>query len=81
MSRDPWSAQEVDDLVRALRSFGVLTRANLSEQVGGARWPDRSFGEALRRGVHEGRIKQLGDDLFEVGEDAPDLNESRFNPG
>jgi hypothetical protein len=80
MTADPWSDHEVHDLVMALRSFEVLTRDGLRQQVCGGRWPDRNFDEALRRGIHEGQIKDLGADLFEVGQDAPDLNEGRFDP-
>jgi hypothetical protein len=80
MSGGPWADHEVHDLVMALRSFEVLTRNGLREQVGGARWPDHNFDEALRRGIHEGQIKDLGEGLFEAGEDAPDLNEARFDP-
>jgi hypothetical protein len=71
---------EVDGLVRALRSYGVLTRGGLREFSGAFRWPDHNFGAALRRGIAEGSIKSLGASMYDVGEHAPDLNEGRFGP-
>jgi hypothetical protein len=74
------SDPELADLVRALRSYGVLTRAELIEHSGARHWSDQGFNAALRRGVAEGAIKELGDGLFEVGPDVPDLDEGRFDP-
>jgi hypothetical protein len=74
------TSPQVDDLVRVLRSFGVLTRAELRERSGSARWPDQSFDAVLRGAIEEGSVKQLGDDLFELGDSAPDPNEGRFDP-
>ena len=71
---------EIDELVRALRSHGVLTRAGLREFSGASRWPDHNFGAALERGLADGSIKALGASLYDVGDDAPDLNEGRFGP-
>jgi 3-phenylpropionate/trans-cinnamate dioxygenase ferredoxin reductase subunit len=59
---------EVEDVVRALRGYGVLTRARLVEACGAAHWPDRSFTQALREAVSTGRVKRLGDDLYEIPE-------------
>jgi hypothetical protein len=74
------SDPQLADLIRTLRSYGVLTRAELLERSGARNWPDRGFNAALRRGVAEGAIKELGDSLFEVGPDVPDLDEGRFDP-
>jgi hypothetical protein len=71
---------EVDELVRALRSYGVLTRAGLREFSGAFLWPDHDFGAALERGLAARSIKALGASLYDVGDDAPDLNEGRFGP-
>jgi hypothetical protein len=71
---------EVDDLVKALRDYGVLTRERLRECSGAVRWPDHDFGSVLERGVAQGSIKSLGGGLFEVGDDAPDLNDGKFGP-
>jgi hypothetical protein len=76
LGRDP----ELADLVRTLRSYGVLTRAELRERSGAGNWSDQGFNAALRRGVAEGNIKELGGSLFEVGPDVPDLDEGRFDP-
>jgi len=74
------SDTDVDDLVKTLRSYGVLTRERLLDRSGGRHWQQDRFVAALRRGVDEGSIKQLGAGLFEVGQDAPDPNEGRFDP-
>jgi len=74
------SDPELADLVTALRSHGVMTRAELLERSGASDWSDRGFNAALRRGVAEGTIRELGDGLFELGADAPDLDAGRFDP-
>jgi hypothetical protein len=76
----PQTDHEVDDLVKALRSFGVLNRERLRECSGALGWPDHSFGSVLERGVADGSIKRLAPGLFEVGDDAPDLNDGKFGP-
>jgi hypothetical protein len=76
----PRTDHEVDNLVKALRSYGVLTRDLLRECSGALAWPDHSFGSVLERGVAEGSIRSLGAGLFEVGDDAPDLNDGKFGP-
>jgi hypothetical protein len=68
------------DLVRTLRSYGVLTRAELLEHSGARHWSHQSFDGALRQGIARGTIKELSGDLFEAGPDAPDLDEGRFDP-
>ena len=73
------SEPEIADLVRTLQRSGVLTREQLLERSGAQHWMRQSFDTALRRGIADGDIKQLGDELFEV-HDAPDLNEGRFDP-
>jgi hypothetical protein len=60
---------EVQDLVRALRSYGVLTRARLAELSGAIHWSSElAFENALRAAVTAGRINKLTDDLFELSE-------------
>jgi hypothetical protein len=61
---------EVEDIVRALRGYGVLTRARLLEVCGAAHWSDPDAKRALAHAVSSGRIRQLGDDLYEMA-DAP----------
>jgi hypothetical protein len=74
------SDPELADLVRTLRSYGVLTRAELLEHSGARHWSHQGFNAALRQGIARGTIKELSGGLFEVGPDAPDLNEGRFDP-
>ena len=76
LGRDPEQA----DLIRTLRSYGVLTREELLERSRARDWPDQGFSTALGRGVAEGTIKELDAGLFELGPDAPDLDEGRFDP-
>jgi hypothetical protein len=71
---------EVDDLVRILRTEGALTREELLERSGAKDWREQSFDGALHDGIAAGSIRELGANLYEVGEDAPDLNEARFDP-
>ena len=74
------SDSELADLIRTLRSYGALTRQELLKRSDARDWSDRGFNTALRRGVAEGAIRELGAGLFEVGPDAPDLDEGRFDP-
>ncbi len=69
-SRLPHSRQqaEVEAIVRALRGYRVLTRARLLDLAGAAHWSDAGGNQALAHAVSSGRIKQLGDDLYELTE-------------
>jgi lipoyl-dependent peroxiredoxin len=66
----PHSRQEaeVEDIVRALRGYRVLTRARLLDVCGAAHWSDSGAKRALVHAVSSGRIRQLGDDLYEIAE-------------
>ena len=57
---------EVDDIVRALRTYGVLTRARLADLSGAAHWSEPGFRRALAVAVASGRVRPLGDELFEI---------------
>jgi hypothetical protein len=59
---------EIEDVVRTLRGYGVLTRARLLELCGAAHWSDRGGRRAVADAVSSGRIRQLGDDLYEIAE-------------
>jgi hypothetical protein len=59
---------EVDDIVRALRRYGVLRRARLIEVCGAVHWSDAGFRLALRSAVSSGRVRALGSDLYEIAE-------------
>jgi hypothetical protein len=71
---------EVDDLVRVLRDYGVLTRDDLRERSGARESSDDSFATALRRAVDQGSIEDLGDGLFELGPQARDPSQARYDP-
>ena len=71
---------EVEDLVRVLRDYGVLTRDDLRERSGAREWSDDSFAAVLRRAVDQGSIKELGDGLFELGAQARDPSQARYDP-
>jgi hypothetical protein len=71
---------EVEDIVSALRRYGVLTRARLAELCGSAHWPDSGFGSTLRQAVSTGRVRRLGDELYEVAEPGPGLAATGTKP-
>jgi lipoyl-dependent peroxiredoxin len=76
-SPSPHSRQEVevDKIVRVLRGYGVLTRARLLHECGAAHWSDSGARQALALAVSSGRIRRLGDDLYEIAE--PPIDEDR----
>lgn len=57
----------VEEIVRALRSYRVLTRAGLRDAVGGGDWPGGLFEQALRRSIKQERVLPLTDGLLEIG--------------
>jgi len=57
----------VEEIVRALRSYRVLTRSGLREAVNGADWPDGMFEQALTRSIKLERVLRLTDGLLEIG--------------
>ena len=61
---------EVEDVVRTLRSYGVLTRARLLDLCGAAHWSDGGGRRAVADAVSSGRIRQLGDDLYAIADPA-----------
>ena len=68
----PHSREEaaVEHLMRALRGYGVLTRAHLLHVCGAAHWSNAGFKRALAHAVSSGRIRQLGDDHYEIADPA-----------
>jgi hypothetical protein len=58
----------------------VLTRDDLRERSGARDWSDNSFAAVLRRAVAEGSIKDLGNGLFELGPQARDPSQARYDP-
>jgi hypothetical protein len=71
-ARSPWphsrEEAEVEEIVRALRGYRVLTRARLADVCGAAHWSDSGFRRALAQAVSTGRVRRLGDDLYEISE-------------
>jgi osmotically inducible protein OsmC len=69
-SRPSHSRQEaeVEDIVRTLSGYRVLTRARLLELCGAAHWSDGGGRRAVADAVSSGRIRQLGGDLYEIAE-------------
>jgi len=59
---------EVDDIVRTLRTYGVLTRTRLADLSGAVHWSEPDFRRALALAVSSGRVKPLGDELFEISD-------------
>jgi hypothetical protein len=56
------------DLVRALRRCGVLTRDGLREAAGAEHWQSGAFEIGIKHGVQTGQIRALTPDLFELGD-------------
>jgi hypothetical protein len=71
-SSSPWPhtrhEAETEDIVHALRSYGVLTRARPLDSCRAARRSDSGAEQALAHALSSGRIRQLGDDLYEIAE-------------
>ena len=62
----------VQRLERVQRSYGPLTREMLCELAGARRWPDgAAFDAVLEDAVAAGRVRPLGDVLFEAADGAP----------
>lgn len=55
----------VEEIVTTLRSNGVLTRARLVELCGASHW-NEPFTPALALAVSSGRVRLLGDELYEA---------------
>jgi hypothetical protein len=45
-----------------------MTRDGLARAVHADSWRTTDFGSALRAAEHEGRVRRLGDDLYELTE-------------
>ncbi len=77
-SVSPWphsrGEAEVEAVVRALRGYGVLTHDRLVEVCGAAHWSDHGFRRALGKALSDGRVRRLGDDLYEATEPASPLS-------
>jgi hypothetical protein len=79
-SRSPWPHSrleaEIQDVVSALRAYGVLSRPRLAQVCGASHWSDPGFRHALEQAISAGKIHPLGDDLYEIVEPSPPLGPS-----
>ena len=64
-----YSEAEGEEIVKALRSYGVLTRDRLCEMVAGEEWRESHFDVCLAGLVKRGRVVRLGDELYELSEE------------
>jgi len=62
---------EMDELTRVLRSYGVLTGHWLRELSGARHWDGPIFEAVLCDAIRRGRIRKLGEDLYELDEPSP----------
>ena len=58
----------VDEVCHALRSYGVLTHNGLEQVLHTERWHDTDLRGALLNAQRAGRVKPLGDGLWELTE-------------
>ncbi len=58
----------MENIVHALRGYRVLTRARLREVCRAAHWSDSGFEQALAHAVSTGKVRRLGDELYETTE-------------
>jgi hypothetical protein len=60
---------EGEEIIRCLRSYGVLTHNRLRERVGADEWRESTFENCLSGLVRRGRVIRLGDELYELSDD------------
>ena len=65
------SEAAVETLARVLGSYGVLTGEWLRELSGARFWRGPSFDAVLEEALRAGRIRRLGDGLYELDESRP----------
>jgi hypothetical protein len=64
-----YNEAEGEEIIHALRSYGVLTHDRLCEMVGGTEWRESHFDVCLAGLVKRGRVIRLGDELYELSDD------------
>lgn len=57
---------EVQDIVRALRPFGVLGRDALAQECNAAKWQEGGFDLALEAAVAAGAIEELPGGFYKI---------------
>jgi hypothetical protein len=60
---------EGEEIVRCLRSYGVLTHTRLRDLVGADEWRESTFENCIVSLVKRGRVVRLGDELYELSDD------------
>jgi hypothetical protein len=64
-----YNEAEGEEIVRCLRSYGVLTHNRLSEMVGAHEWREGTFENCISGLIKRGRVVRLGDELYELSEE------------
>ena len=64
-----YNEAEGEEIIHALRSYGVLTHDRLCEIVCGDEWRESHFDVCLSGLVKAGRVMRLGDELYELSEE------------
>jgi hypothetical protein len=59
---------EAEHIAATLRTYGVLTRARLVDLCGAGHWSPAAFAQALELAVSSGRVRRLGNELYETSE-------------
>ena len=59
---------EIEEIVRCLRGYGVLTGERLAELVNADSWPEHTFKSALKCAIEHDRVARLDGDLYELTE-------------
>jgi hypothetical protein len=64
-----YNEAEGEEIVKALRSYGVLTHDRLCEIVTGLEWREGHFDVCLSGLIKGGRVIRLGDELYELSDE------------
>jgi len=64
-----YNEAEGEEIVKVLRSYGVLTHDRLCEMCNGQEWRESHFDVCLSGLVKAGRVNRLGDELYELSDE------------
>jgi len=59
---------DIEHICRTLAGYGVLSHDTLCREAGGDHWNPGRFDAALRQAVRQGRVTDLGGELYELSE-------------
>lgn len=62
---------KVEDIITTLRRYGTLTRPRLADLCGAEHGSDPAFAQALALAVSGGRIRPLGNEVYETTDIEP----------